>query len=129
MGVLSSDMDLVLDMVLSLDMELVLDMVLSSDMDLVLDMELVLVMALLSDMELVSGTGLPTLVRKVTFYEILFILGHIYSHEHQRLKYRRSNFHTLLFKQNTSLPFILIKIWVLNTNVIVPWWPHPEYSV
>merc|ERR1712106_854049 len=121
--VLSSDMDLVLDMVLSLDMELVLDMVLSSDM------ELVLVMALLSDMELVSGTGLPTLVRKVTFYEILFILGHIYSHEHQRLKYRRSNFHTLLFKQNTSLPFILIKIWVLNTNVIVPWWPHPEYSV
>merc|ERR1712106_1018805 len=93
---LSSDMDLVLDMVLFLDMELVLDMVLSSDMDLVLDivlsldMELVLDMVLSSDMVLVLDMALPTLDKKVTFYEILFIIGHIYSYEHQRLKYRRS---------------------------------------
>merc|ERR1712106_1303627 len=87
--VLSSDMELVLDMVLSLDMELVLDMVLSLDMELVMDM------GLSSDTVLVLDMALPTLDRKVTFYEILFILSHIYSHEHQRLKYRKSKCHPL----------------------------------
>ena len=47
---------------------------------------LFLAMVLLLDMEL------PTLVRIPTdFSEILFILGHIYSYEDQRLKYRKSN--------------------------------------
>merc|ERR1712128_122636 len=69
------DMDSVLDMVLSLDTESVLDMVLSLDMELVLDM------------------ALPTLDKElIVAFKILFILGHIYSHEHQRLKYRKSDF-------------------------------------
>merc|ERR1712106_1018220 len=91
-------LDILLDMVLPLDMELVLDMVLSSDKDLVLDMVLSLDMELVSDMVLSSGMelvldmALPTSDRKITFYKILFIIGHIYSYEHQRLKYRRSNF-------------------------------------
>merc|ERR1712128_170698 len=81
------DMDSVLDMVLSLGTESVLDMVLS------LNTELVLVMVPSLDMELVLDMALPTLDKELTVaFKILFILGHIYSHEHQRLKYRKSDF-------------------------------------